>query len=264
MRRSWVVAVLTVGVVAAAACTDSAGGAGDGDAPDTRGDEEVCAATEQAMTDLGTELQAALTSWDGSPEEAGAITEVADRWAQGMRGVAADASDPQLREMLEDLATELEEFGTSWQDAEADPDIGGVEEAVQPLEDRCGFGAATALAGEAAGTAEVCADALAAAGSSSFTRVRSAADEVSEALAAGDRVAFDHAVTDLRAAAGGFARDFRKIAAQAPRTELRTALYGIADEVETWATSVEDGQPDDLAGFQGAVRTLGALCERPG
>jgi hypothetical protein len=135
MRGSRVVLAGLVGaLLAVAGCGDDPAGGG------TASQDQTCAAAEQAMTDLGADLQTALLDWDGTPENSGDITATAERWGQELRDLAAEAADGELRSLLEDLAAQIEDFGASWADGDAEPNLDPVESALRPLEDRCGFG----------------------------------------------------------------------------------------------------------------------------
>jgi len=257
MRPSWLAAALTAGVLAVAGCGDDPSG------EPTATAEETCAAAGAAMPELGTSLETALLEWDGTPESAGEITAVTDRWAEEFRGLAADSVEPELRALLEDLAGQLEEFGASWQaGGSGDPSLVAVDAAVQPLEDRCGFGAGAGLAGDPTGSSDACAAALAEAGGGAFERVETAARDVAQALPGGDQAALVEAVERLQAAAAEFAGGFRELAADAGDPRLRAALADIAVGVERWAASFErPGKPADLSGFRAAVGALGAICD---
>jgi hypothetical protein len=258
MRRGWMVAALATGVFAVTGCSDDSGG-GDGEAAGST--EQTCAAAEQAMTGLGADLQEALTNWDGTPENAGEITSVTDRWGQELRDLAAGSSDEQLRGLLADLAAQLDEFGASWQEGNTDVDLNAVDAALQPLDDRCGFGAGAGLDQDLASTSGACAAALTEAGGGPFDQVVAAAGAVDAALASGDGAALAAAVGDLQQAAGRFAQGFRDIAAEAEDPQLGSALAGIATAVERWADSFDSGgAPSDLSGFRDAVATLDRIC----
>ncbi|MPZ25084.1 MAG: hypothetical protein GEV12_01180 [Micromonosporaceae bacterium] len=268
MRSSWMLAAMAAGLLAVAGCGGDSGDE-DGDGGGTASPEQTCAAVEQAMTELGAGLQTALTEWDGSPENVAEISSAADRWGGELRDLAAESSDGELRGLLEDLATAVVEFGAGWGDGGAEPNLDDVETALQPLEDRCGFGAG-AGAGAAlgsgpagpSGSAEVCAAALGEADGGSFDQVATAAEDVDEVLAGDDQAALEAAIARLRDAADRFAQGFRDLAAGAEDAELRAALEGIAAAVETWVDSFAAGsQPDDLSAFQEAVTTLGARCD---
>lgn len=262
MRRSWMLAALATGVLLVAGC---GGDDGDGEGGGTASPEQTCAAAEQAMTELGAGLQTALTEWDGSPDNVAGITAAADRWGGELRDLAAESSDGDLRTLLEALATRVVEFGASWADGSAEPDLTEVETALQPLEDRCGFGAGASLragAAGAGGSAEVCASALAEADGGSFDRVATAAEDVDEVLAGDDQAALDAAIARLRDAAATFAKGFRDLAAGAEDGSLRAALAGIAAAVESWVDSfTAETAPDDLGAFQDSVAALGAHCD---
>lgn len=191
MRRTWTVAAVAAGLALAV------GGCGDdpGDGGGTASAEATCAAAEQAMTELGASLQTALSNWDGTPEDAGEIVAVTGRWGQELRDLAADASDPELRRMLEDLATRVDDFGASWVSGNQSADLAEVDAALQPLDDRCGFGAGAALEGDPTTTPQACAAALAGA-------VETWAASFEDPAAPDDLTGFQAAVTGLGAVCG--------------------------------------------------------------
>jgi hypothetical protein len=121
MRRILAMAVLGGALFGAAACGgNDDGGNGNGNGGDgggTLSNEEVCAQGEEIATEYATEssesgaalLEAAETGDEAQmAQAANEFTAVTGDMADRMRALAADAEDPELRDAIEDFATELE------------------------------------------------------------------------------------------------------------------------------------------------------------